>query len=103
MARFRPSRHALALASLHIACAFGCASGGQGPPTAAELAGREAKIIVVAPLNVATSLPVEIEGSSEIVSATLVEYLEDHGKSAQELGFRAGRDLWLQATREVNR
>lgn len=89
------------LALMLLGGALGCANVGTRGPTAAELAGLNAKVVVVAPLNVASALPVEIEGSSEIVSTTLVSYLEEHGKTVQKLGFRGGRDLWVYAATQV--
>ncbi|MBK7951890.1 MAG: hypothetical protein IPK00_24845 [Deltaproteobacteria bacterium] len=96
------SRHELVLALILVVGAVGCAGGGPKTPTAAELAGTNAKVVVVAPLNVASALPIEIEGSSEIVATTLVAYLEEHGKTVRKLGFRGGRDLWVAATRQVD-
>ncbi len=98
-----PSPRGLGLAFILIVGAFGCAAGGPRPPTPTEIAGREAKVIIVAPLNVASSLPVEIEGSSKIVSTTLVGYLEEHGKKVQMLGYQVGRDLWVNATQQVSK
>ncbi len=89
-------------ALLLVVGAFGCAAGGPRPPTAAEIASRDARVVVVAPLNVASSLPVEIEGSSEIVAKTLVGYLQEHGKEVRILGFRLGRELWVNATTQVS-
>ena len=69
---------------------------------AAKASSCSAQKILIAPLNVASSLPPEIEGSSKIVLDSLVEYLEDRGKTVAKLRFRAGRESWVQATRRVN-
>jgi len=70
-----------------------CASG--------PLAGTAATTIIIAPFNVVSSLPPELEGSTKMVSAVLVEYLEAHGKTVAVMGFRAGRDLWKASIQEV--
>lgn len=102
MSRSRRSfRRGLGLVLVVVHSSFGCGTRGPEPPSAAELAGRDARVVVVAPLNVASSLPVEIEGSAEIVATTLVQYLEEHGKKAQKLNFRGGRELWVVATQQV--
>ena len=78
-----------------------CASGPPPGPTPAELAGTAATTIIIAPFNVLSSLPPELEGSTKMVSAVLVEYLEAHGKTVAVMGFRAGRDLWKASMKEV--
>ena len=64
---------------LFIASAFivsSCATGPPPGPSPAQIAGQKARTIVVAPLNVVSSLPPELEGSTKIVSTALVEQLE---------------------------
>ncbi len=78
-----------------------CASGPPPGPSPAQIAGTDAKTILIAPFNVVSSLPPELEGSTRMVSTALVEHLEAHGKKVSVIGFRAGRDLWRAATKEV--
>jgi hypothetical protein len=78
-----------------------CASGPPPGPTPAELAGTAATTIIIAPFNVVSSLPPELEGSTKMVSAVLVEHLEAHGKTVAVMGFRAGRDLWKASMKAV--
>ncbi|HIF95019.1 MAG: hypothetical protein ABGX04_05855 [Myxococcales bacterium] len=79
----------------------GCASGPPPGPSAAELAGQNAKVILVAPFNIVSWLPPELEGSSRMVSDALVDHLEAHGKTVHRVSFRAGRDLWAASMKEV--
>jgi hypothetical protein len=93
------------LSLLFIASAsllLSCATPGPPPgPSPAQIAGQEAKTIIVAPLNIVSSLPPELEGSTKMISAALVDHLEAHGKTVRVIGFRAGRDLWKSSMKEV--
>ena len=93
------------LSLLFIASAsllLSCATPGPPPgPSPAQIAGQEAKTIIIAPLNVVSSLPPELEGSTKMISAALVGHLEAHGKTVRVIGFRAGRDLWKSSMKEV--
>jgi len=93
------------LSLLFIASSFlllSCATPGPPPgPNPAQIAGQEAKTIVLAPLNIVSSLPPELEGSTKMISAALVDHLEAHGKTVRVIGFRAGRDLWKSSMKEV--
>ena len=80
----------------------GCASGPPPGPSPAELAGQRSKIVIIAPFNVVSSLPPELEGSTRMVSKEMVEYLEAHGKTVKRMAFRAGRDLWKASMQEVS-
>lgn len=89
---------------LFLASAFviqSCASGPPPGPSPEQIAGKNAKIILVAPFNIVSSLPPELEGSTKIVSAALVEHLEAHGKTVRVIGFRIGRELWSTSMKEV--
>lgn len=79
-----------------------CASGPPPGPSPVELAGRNAEVIIISPFNVVSSLPPELEGSTKLVSKEMVAYLEDHGKTAKRMAFRAGRDLWKASMQEVS-
>jgi len=93
------------LSLLFIASSFlllSCATPGPPPgPSPTQIAGQEAKTIILAPLNIVSSLPPELEGSTRMISATLVDHLEAHGKTVRVIGFRAGRDLWKSSMKEV--
>jgi hypothetical protein len=78
-----------------------CATGPPPGPSPAEIAGQQAKTIIIAPLNVVSSLPPELEGSTKMVTAAIVEHLEAHGKTVRVIEFRAGRDLWKGSMKEV--
>jgi hypothetical protein len=78
-----------------------CATGPPPGPSPEQIAGQQAKIVVVAPLNIVSSLPPELEGSTKMVSAALVEHLEAHGKTVHVIGFRSGRELWKDSIKEV--
>ena len=60
-----------------------------------------AKTILVAPFNIVSSLPPELEGSTRLINTILVDHLEAHGKTVHVIGFRAGRDLWQASMKEV--
>jgi len=78
-----------------------CATGPPPGPSPEQIAGQQAKTIVVAPLNIVSSLPPELEGSTKMVRAALVEHLEAHGKTVHVIGFRSGRELWKDSIKEV--
>lgn len=78
-----------------------CASGPPPGPTPAQIAGMQAETIAISPMNIVSSLPTELEGSTQIVVNALVEVLEAHGKKAVLIGYRAGRDLWRDSKKEV--
>ena len=89
----------LLLASVFVVS--GCASGPPPGPSPEQIAGENAKTILVAPFNIVSSLPPELEGSTKLVSSALIEHLEAHGKTARLIGFRTGRDLWRVSMKEV--
>jgi hypothetical protein len=60
-----------------------------------------AKTIVVAPFNIVSSLPPELEGSTKMVSSALVDHIEAHGKTVRVIDFRSGRKLWVDSMKEV--
>jgi hypothetical protein len=78
-----------------------CATSPPPGPSPEQIAGQQAKIVVLAPLNIVSSLPPELEGSTKLVKAALVEHLEAHGKTVHVIGFRSGRDLWKDSIKEV--
>jgi hypothetical protein len=99
------SRHfsALLIAALAtVSLLGGCASGPPPGPSPAELAGQNAKIIIISPFNVVSSLPPDLEGSTKMVKNAMVEYLEAHGKTVKRMAFRAGLDLWKASMQEVS-
>jgi hypothetical protein len=79
-----------------------CVSGPPPGPSPAEIAGRNAKVIIISPFNVVSSLPPELEDSTKLVSKEMVAYLEEHGKTVKRMAFRAGRDLWKASMQEVS-
>jgi hypothetical protein len=81
--------------------ASACASGPPPGPSPESIAGANAKVILVAPFNIVSSLPPDLEGSTRMVSDALIEYLEAHGKTAHLISFRVGRDLWAASMKEV--
>ncbi|MFP6655954.1 MAG: hypothetical protein VCB25_10015 [Myxococcota bacterium] len=81
----------------------GCVGSPAARPTAESLAGTAAKVIVIAPLNVALELPATLRTSTEIVSAALIHHLEAHGKSVVRLDDQIGRRLWIESAREIRR
>jgi len=80
---------------------FGCTTGPPPPPSPLQLAGLDAKILLVTPMNIVSPLPTKLEGSTKIVSNAIRAHLETHGKTVANLGARAGHELWLQSTRAV--
>jgi hypothetical protein len=60
-----------------------------------------AKTILIAPFNIVSPLPPELEGSTRLAGAALVEHLEAHGKTVRVIAARAGRDLWKTSMIEV--
>ena len=78
-----------------------CASGPPPGPSPLQIAGMDARTIVVAPFNIVSSLPPELEGSTRMVSTALVRHLQAHGKTVRVMAFRSGRDLWRDSTKEV--
>jgi len=48
-------------------------------------------------------MPPSLEGSSRIVSDSLVETLEAHGKTVRVIGFEAGRQIWRDSINEVRK
>lgn len=92
------------LPSLLLASVFvlsGCASGPPPGPSPEQIAGMNAKTILVTPFNIVSPLPPDLEGATRLVGSTLVEHLEAHGKTVRVIGVRAGRDLWKASMREV--
>jgi hypothetical protein len=59
------------------------------------------KTIVVAPFNIVSSLPPELEGSTKMVSTALADHLKAHGKTVLVIDFRSGRKLWADSMNEV--
>ena len=100
MIRTRPHRLPFLLFASFIAIPS-CATGPPPGPSPEQIAGQQAKTIVVAPLNIVSSLPPELEGSTKMVKAALVEHLEAHGKTVHVIGFRSGRELWKDSIKEV--
>jgi hypothetical protein len=86
--------------ALIVGC-LSCATSPPAPLSPLQLAGANAKTIVVAPINVALALPEELTSSTEIVLTALVENLRKHGKTVHLVDFRNGRMLWLESAREV--
>lgn len=78
-----------------------CAWGPPPGPGSEQLAGMNAQTILVAPFNIVSALPSELEGSTKLVKAALVEHLEAHGKTVRVIGFRTGRNLWTASIKEV--
>jgi len=78
-----------------------CASGPPPGPSPAELAGREAKTILLSPFNIVNALPPELEGTTKKVKRMLVDHLEANGKTVKVMGYRAARNLWKDSTAEV--
>ena len=92
------------LALTLLATAFSMASCASGPPpgpSAESVAGANAKIILVAPFNIVSSLPPELEGSTRMDSDALIDHLKAHGKTAHLISFRVGRELWAASMKEV--
>ena len=71
------------------------------PPSPAERAGRQAKILFIVPLNVALPMPSELESSALLVWRILVEHVESSGKRVVTLDVRTARTLWLESIRRV--
>ena len=61
-----------------------------------------ATTIAVAPFNIALPLPVELKSSTQVVSSTLIDYLEGHGKELHLVEIGVGKTLWIESTQEVN-
>lgn len=74
-----------------------CAHGGATAP-AARL-GATARSVVVLPLNVALTLPAELEGSEGRVWNVLVRYVQAHGKKVRTVRLVDARRLWLDSIR----
>jgi len=88
-----------------VVVALGCSSWpdeSPSPPSGLEIAGRDAKTIVVFPLNIVLALPTELDSSTEMVSDALVEHIKAQGKTVQQLDFRDARALWIRATQIVS-
>jgi hypothetical protein len=96
-------RWRLFLAIALIFSGLSCATSPPAPLSPLQLAGANAKTIVVAPINVALALPEELTSSTEIVLTALVENVRKHGKTVHLVDFRSGRLLWLDSAREVDR
>jgi len=73
------------------------------PPSPAELAGRAATKIVVAPLNMTLALDARLETSTQIVDDALTRQIEAGGKTLERLEYRLARSLWVQAANQVRR
>jgi hypothetical protein len=78
-----------------------CASGSTGPPSPAEIAGTQAKTIVVAPFNVALALPDGLKSSIPLASDTLTRVLEKQDKTVRLLSDSEGKALWIESALEV--
>jgi hypothetical protein len=91
--RIRVASTALAVVAL-----LACETRPHNP--AAALAGASAQSIMLLPLNVAMTLPPELEGPSDLVWKGLERYLEDHGKRIQTVRFGDARRLWLDDIRQ---
>jgi hypothetical protein len=101
MDKTRLRRSLLALFSTTAVLTAACASGPPPGPTPESIAGTNAKVILVAPFNIVSSLPPELEGSTRMVSDALIEHLEAHGKTAHLISFRVGREYWAASMKEV--
>jgi hypothetical protein len=78
-----------------------CATSPAEPPSALQLEGSRATIIVVAPFNIALPLAAELTSSTQLVSNALVEHIEDQGKKVHQVEMDVGKTLWVESTREV--
>jgi hypothetical protein len=85
----------------HASCASGPPSPPPGP-SPEQIAGENAKMILIAPFNIVSALPPELEGSTRMVSTELVRHLKAHGKKVQVISFRSGRDIWKASMKEVS-
>ncbi len=94
-------RPSFSTALLVLAALAGCATGPPPPPSPLQQAGLDAKRVVIAPMNLVSSLPPKLEGSTQFVSDAIRAHLEAHGKSVASMPHRAGFDLWRQSTLQV--
>lgn len=90
----RPARGALALAAL-----LACAGPSPGEPVIPR--GRDSRVLLVLPLNVASRMPPELESRSTLVWKELQGYLRRHSKELKTVSWRAARILWLRSLREL--
>jgi hypothetical protein len=84
---------------LIAAALVGCATGPRNP--AAAQAGASAQRILLLPLNVAVTLPAELESGSDRVWNAVSGYVGEHGKQVQTIGFGAARRLWFDVIRQI--
>jgi hypothetical protein len=101
MTRSRRRLLALLMLGLTSSCSS-WPSDSSSEPGPIEIAGREAKTIVLLPLNIVLALPTELAPSREMVSKALVEHVEGQGKTVYLLDVSAARALWIQATKIVS-
>lgn len=98
MANIRTRPSSAVLLSI-VLLATSCATG--PPPGPVEIAGLEAKKIVIAPLNMALALAPRLASSTRIVEDALTHNIEAHEKTVEELGYRVARSLWVESAKKV--
>ena len=96
-----PVRRALRFLAAAIALAYllGCASAPRRVRTV--LLGKENRVFLVLPLNVAAVMPPELESFSPIVWKQLELYLRAQGKQLKTISRQAARTLWVRNIQQV--
>jgi hypothetical protein len=89
---------------LPILCALLCAltACATEPLTPLQIAGLEAKTIVVAPFNLALPLPERLEASTAMVEEALVDHLRSNDKQPLLIDDRVGKAAWREAILEIS-
>ena len=96
-----PTRRALRFLAAAIALAYllGCASAPRRVRTV--LLGKENRVFLILPLNVAAVMPPELESFSPIVWKQLELYLRAQGKQLKTISRQAARSLWVRNIHQV--
>ncbi len=88
-------------AALVLLSLVACASS-SGPDLRVVEAGTQARKLLVMPLNVVTSLPVELEEVSEEVDTRVLHYVASHDKEVARISFRDASMLWQASIRRAH-
>ncbi len=96
-----PARRALRFlaAAIALATLLGCASAPRRVRTV--LLGKENRVFLILPLNVAAVMPPELESFSPIIWKELELYLRAQGKQLKTISRQAARNLWVRSIPQV--
>jgi hypothetical protein len=85
--------------ALVLACLLGCKHAPSGGRSV--LLGPENRVFLILPLNVATTMPSELEPFSAIIWDELERYLQAQGKQLKTVSPQTAHSLWIKSVRQV--